>query len=389
MEDCNSNNNNNRSSSAPSSPATQKKGLAFSSKDSHSSAERFGITDHPTLPGPTDSQDPSYSSNQRNNIAETRNHKTSPSVLPKTRALYPQVGWTAYSAACHSNNMLSSFIREHQQHSMLPYPAAVNMALFHNSHHHHHQALMQAALAATNPMMFLAHPLNTKHKEELATQSLLLLAGKRRASESMAASVRDLRAKTPVAASSDIKPLQRSATLPPLAPALTEKPSPPAAPRPKTPPSKPPKKVPVSKARRSVKKQPSSPSTARRKNRSFRVAQTIAESVQRGDGPQQEDQISEPSFKDVLSGRGNGVASHPGNLAFRKYIKHYRLAYQGADRKHKSRITTLIIQAIKESGGRFLSPVVEEGASTNKNTVWQVLDNDKAWEKTSQALREK
>ena len=92
--------------------------------------------------------------------------------------------------------------------------------------------------------------------------------------------------------------------------------------------------------------------------------------------------ILEMTDKDVLSGRGNGIAMLPGNCAFRKLVAAHRHAYAKSVRHEKCAIAQVIMDAVHEQGGRFL----EQSDACEK---YRIMEHGRVLEKTSQALRER
>lgn len=97
--------------------------------------------------------------------------------------------------------------------------------------------------------------------------------------------------------------------------------------------------------------------------------------------------IADPSIElrdnDVLSGRGSGVAAHPGNQKFRQLIRSHKNSYVSAPRNQKMAIAAKVIEEIESLNppGRFLE---RDGDGS-----FVTMDYKKALEKTSQALRER
>jgi len=94
--------------------------------------------------------------------------------------------------------------------------------------------------------------------------------------------------------------------------------------------------------------------------------------------------IESPHDNDVLFGRGGNINIHPGNETFRKIVHQKKRVYLTARFKREKRIIAdSILEAIKSLGppGRFL-------ARDAKTGLWYDVGNDKARDKTSQALRE-
>jgi len=85
---------------------------------------------------------------------------------------------------------------------------------------------------------------------------------------------------------------------------------------------------------------------------------------------------------DVLSGRGGGTNSHPGNRFFRNLINHHRDRYLRAKKNDKPHISRSIVNIIRNKNGRFLKKEDDDG-------LWYEIGDDLAREKTSQALRQK
>ena len=91
--------------------------------------------------------------------------------------------------------------------------------------------------------------------------------------------------------------------------------------------------------------------------------------------------ISSVKEDDVLCGRGGETNHHPGNIRYRGLVKKYQLLYLKAKRRDKPKIARLIVDTIRRRYGRFLK---KDSASN----TWRDVGNNKAREKTSQALRE-
>jgi hypothetical protein len=87
---------------------------------------------------------------------------------------------------------------------------------------------------------------------------------------------------------------------------------------------------------------------------------------------------------DVLCGRGGSINSHPGNEAYRKLVEKRKRVYLTARFKREKRlIANSIVSEIRNQDppGRFLS----KNPATGK---WEDIGDEKARDKTSQALRE-
>lgn len=94
--------------------------------------------------------------------------------------------------------------------------------------------------------------------------------------------------------------------------------------------------------------------------------------------------VKHPEVNDVLLGRGNGTASHPGNVMFRHTIWQYKDSYKKASRHMKREVAQEVVHSIGAMNppGRFL----EKGL--NEDT-YSLVSFQRAVEKASQALRER
>jgi hypothetical protein len=97
--------------------------------------------------------------------------------------------------------------------------------------------------------------------------------------------------------------------------------------------------------------------------------------------PTAEDVITSVLPDDVLCGRGGETNHHPGNVQYRGLVKKYQRLYLKAKRRDKPKIARLIVDTVRRRTGRFLKKDPVAG-------VWKDVGNNKAREKTSQALRE-
>lgn len=91
--------------------------------------------------------------------------------------------------------------------------------------------------------------------------------------------------------------------------------------------------------------------------------------------------ITSPTELDVINGRGQGVQRHPGNMKYRNVVYLNKGLYAKCPRSDKSKISKGIVAAIRQVGGRFLE--FDEASG-----VYNDIGDKKAYEKTSQALRE-
>jgi hypothetical protein len=97
-----------------------------------------------------------------------------------------------------------------------------------------------------------------------------------------------------------------------------------------------------------------------------------------------------PGRFDVLLGvRGKASLQHPGNSRYCHIIGMHSQAYEAAAKYQKLEIADRVIEAIRESGGRFLKPVSSTATKTTTTTttrtttagggdgdVWEEMDNE-------------
>jgi hypothetical protein len=93
--------------------------------------------------------------------------------------------------------------------------------------------------------------------------------------------------------------------------------------------------------------------------------------------------IAEPHANDVLSGRGAGITKHEGNKRWRELIRRHRQQYNLLPRNQRPIIAESIVQAVRSLSppGRFLA----KDAATQ---VWYDIGDERATEKTAQAMRD-
>ena len=91
--------------------------------------------------------------------------------------------------------------------------------------------------------------------------------------------------------------------------------------------------------------------------------------------------IMNPRDIDILCGRGGGSNRHPGNKAFLKLVESKKSDYRSCRKTDKLSMAKSIVELIKSKGTRFLRKGEE-------NTGWFEIDDQAAYLKTSQALRE-
>jgi hypothetical protein len=105
--------------------------------------------------------------------------------------------------------------------------------------------------------------------------------------------------------------------------------------------------------------------------------------------------ISDITSQDVLSGRGGATNSWSGNRAFRKLVKEHQGQYLRAKKRDKPAVASIIVDLIRKRGGRFLRRANEKNAHHHHHggggggqVLWVDIGDDRAREKTCQALRE-
>ncbi|KAL3802031.1 hypothetical protein ACHAWO_008444 [Cyclotella atomus] len=96
--------------------------------------------------------------------------------------------------------------------------------------------------------------------------------------------------------------------------------------------------------------------------------------------PPSKEPVSDVTCKDVVMGRGSGTQNHCGNVTYRKLVYLNKELYATSSKFDKLKISKAIVAAIRNFGGRFLQA---EGESGNFD-----IGDKRAWDKTSQALRE-
>merc|ERR1712038_1470788 len=100
--------------------------------------------------------------------------------------------------------------------------------------------------------------------------------------------------------------------------------------------------------------------------------------------------ITQPTDKDVISGRGHGANRHGGNQIYRHLVKKYKFPYVKAiSDLDKHNISMQVVNEIHEGGGRFLKRVYGNGSNGNNGDIqWAVMDMMEVKKKVGQALRE-
>lgn len=88
---------------------------------------------------------------------------------------------------------------------------------------------------------------------------------------------------------------------------------------------------------------------------------------------------------DVLCGRGGATNSHSGNRSFRSLVKRHQDRYLRAKKRDKPSVAAAIVDLVRDRGGRFLR---RHEHSTQGDILWVDIGDERAREKTCQALRE-
>ena len=99
---------------------------------------------------------------------------------------------------------------------------------------------------------------------------------------------------------------------------------------------------------------------------------------------------SELTDSDILCGRGTQYCSHPGNKKYHSICKAHSNAYRQAKCKdEKTKITRTIVDNLRNSNppSRFIQKGDKSNGSSGE-VEWFDIGDRKAWEKTSQLLRE-
>eukprot|EP00535_Pseudo-nitzschia_heimii_P008891 CAMPEP_0197189518 /NCGR_PEP_ID=MMETSP1423-20130617/19872_1 /TAXON_ID=476441 /ORGANISM="Pseudo-nitzschia heimii, Strain UNC1101" /LENGTH=713 /DNA_ID=CAMNT_0042641647 /DNA_START=1118 /DNA_END=3259 /DNA_ORIENTATION=- len=92
--------------------------------------------------------------------------------------------------------------------------------------------------------------------------------------------------------------------------------------------------------------------------------------------------IAKPRSDDILCGRGGSSNRHLGNIHFRELVAANKQIYVGLTKKQKMSVARKIVDAIHNTGGRYLAKDLDTG-------LFYDIGLPRSLEKTSQALREK
>lgn len=85
-----------------------------------------------------------------------------------------------------------------------------------------------------------------------------------------------------------------------------------------------------------------------------------------------------PGIHDVLLGRGKPLQKHAGNLRYHHIIESYHSVYEKAQKLEKTNLSKLIVQKMKDGGGRFLK---------QDDVGWIEIDDEAARYKVSHTFR--
>lgn len=89
-----------------------------------------------------------------------------------------------------------------------------------------------------------------------------------------------------------------------------------------------------------------------------------------------------PAPTDVICGRGGKANTHPGNIFFREEARKLRSWYESSSKSEKFTISSLLVDFVREQGGRFLKRDADVPGQ------WTEADGNDVRKKASQALRE-
>jgi hypothetical protein len=97
------------------------------------------------------------------------------------------------------------------------------------------------------------------------------------------------------------------------------------------------------------------------------------------------DYITDIRSDDVLSGRGGATNSHKGNRKFRVLVKKHQPEYLRAKKRDKPAVAGMVVDLVRKEGGRFLR---RWDTTVDGHVLWTDIGDERAREKTCQALRE-
>jgi len=105
-----------------------------------------------------------------------------------------------------------------------------------------------------------------------------------------------------------------------------------------------------------------------------------------GPPPKPIEYVKKIKSTDVLCGRGGATNSHPGNRSFRELVKRHQGRYLRAKKRDKPSVASFIVDLVRERGGRFLRR--SDSTTSQGEVLWVDIGDERAREKTCQALRE-
>ncbi len=91
-------------------------------------------------------------------------------------------------------------------------------------------------------------------------------------------------------------------------------------------------------------------------------------------------QVKDLRVSDILFGRGKTVVEHPGNAWFRDFIDKTMKQYESCTRMEKASIAEMIVNMVKDSGGRFLR-------AEDEGEKWEEVDDHTARKKVAHTFR--
>uniref|UniRef100_A0A7S1FRW5 DUF6824 domain-containing protein n=1 Tax=Corethron hystrix TaxID=216773 RepID=A0A7S1FRW5_9STRA len=106
------------------------------------------------------------------------------------------------------------------------------------------------------------------------------------------------------------------------------------------------------------------------------------------------EKIASPHEHDVLSGRGSGISSHPGNEYLRRLVAEMKTTYlMNSSKGEKTRIGQSIVDHIRSRNppGRFLARSADDAVFSDGNNLhgfWYEIGDQRARQKVNQCLRE-
>lgn len=87
---------------------------------------------------------------------------------------------------------------------------------------------------------------------------------------------------------------------------------------------------------------------------------------------------------DVLCGRGMNTSIHPGNVAYKKFIKKHEMEYICSKRSVKPKLAMKLLEEFRRNNIRF----VKRERDANGKYIWIDIGDQRAYEKVCQSLRE-